>query len=90
MNEKTKIIEARMLFEAKQSIANERHILDLVDATIRRHIMEILGYGDFGTDAWLISPCSYIGGARPVDVIRNDPTKVIEAAVHKANWKNPG
>ena len=53
-------------------------------------IAQILGYSDFGTDGWLISACSYLGGETPLEVLKTDSSRVIRAAIHRANWRNPG
>ena len=90
MNEKTASLEAEMLLQAKLSIAQNRSVLDLVDTATRRNIAQILGYSDFGTDGWLISACSYLGGETPLEVLKTDSSRVIRAAIHRANWRNPG
>lgn len=90
MNEKTAALEAKMLLEVKEAITKKRFELDLVDATIRKNIASILGYNDFAIDAWLISPCSYLDASAPLDVLKFNSSKVVEAAVRKSNWINPG
>lgn len=90
MNLKTAALEAQMLLEAKGIISKNRLALDLIDASTRKRISEILGYSEFGTDAWLVSACSYLDGKAPMDVLKLDSSKVIEAAIRKSNWRNPG
>jgi hypothetical protein len=90
MNKKVAALEAQMLSEAKEAIAKKRNALDSIDAAMRAHITKILGYSDFGTEVWLISPCSYLDGERPLNVLSVNSSKVIEAAIRKSKWTNPG
>lgn len=90
MNEKTAVLEAKMRLEVEEAINEKRSALDLVDTTTRKNIARLLGYSDFATDAWLISPCSYLDARAPLDILKFNSAKVIEAAIHKANWRNHG
>lgn len=90
IDDETKAIEAKMRVAVQQRIAEERNTLDKVDLATRTQITNILGYSDFGTDGWLISPCSYLGGKRPLDLLEADTHKAISAAIHTASWVTSG
>lgn len=79
-----------MYAKALQLVAEERLALDVVDSSTRMQITRIFGKQSPYTDLWLVSPCSYLEGKRPLDVLNVKPGEVIAAAVRKRNWENPG
>lgn len=82
-NEEIQAIEAQMLTELKEQIADNRHALDAIDPSIRNRISNILGYGPISTEGWFISACSILSGQRPIDVLKIDESRVFEAALYK-------
>lgn len=82
-NNEIQAIEAQMLTELKEQIADNRHALDAIDPLIRNRISTILGYGPISTEGWFISACSILNGQRPIDVLKIDESRVFEAALHK-------
>lgn len=88
-SDKIEAIEIQMHSEAMMIIAEERNSLDQVDNVTRMQLANILGYGNFGIDAWLVSPCSFLGGERPLDLLPTNREKLIAAATHKSRWVNP-
>lgn len=85
-----KCIEEKMRSEALHMVADERLALDQVDSSTRAQITNILGSRTLFIDIWLISPCSYLEGKRPLDVLKISPSEVITAAIRKKNWESPG
>jgi hypothetical protein len=86
MDNEIEAIEARMLSAAQQMVRENREALDRVDLAKKQRISEILGYGPFGTEGWLVSPCSYLGGRRPLDLLEIDELAVSTAAVRVGKW----
>lgn len=76
-------IEAQMLIELKDQIASNRYALDAINPSIRSRISNILGYGPISTEGWFISACSILDGQRPIDVLKIDESRVVEAALYK-------
>lgn len=76
----TKAIEVQMLVEVREIVAENRTILDLIGCSARSQIAAILNYGPLSTDAWLVTPCSYLDGDRPIDILSYDQEKVFAAA----------
>ena len=82
-NEEIQAIEAQMLIELKDQIADNRNALDAIDPSIRSCVSNILGYGPISTEGWFISACSILDGQRPIDVLKTDESRVFDAALHK-------
>lgn len=76
-------VEAQMLIELKDQIASNRYALDAINPSIRSRISNILGYGPISTEGWFISACSILDGQRPIDVLKIDESRVLEAALYK-------
>lgn len=90
MNDETQAIEARMLMRAQQMVEDSRDALNRVDFGKKKRISEILGYGPFGTEAWLVSRCGYLGGRRPLDLLEADELAVSAAAIRTRDWECHG
>lgn len=90
MEEDTQAIEAQMLIEVRQIVAENQDILNLLDPSIRSQICSILRYGPLSTDAWLVTPCSYLGAQRPIDVLSVDQERVFAAAERRKQGTRHG
>lgn len=73
-----------MLLEVRAIVAENRGILDLLDPSLLERIASILGYGPLSTEAWLVTPCSYLDAQRPIDALAVDGEKVFAAAQRRA------
>lgn len=90
MREKIQAIEAQMLTEVRQIVADNRDILHVLDPAVRLQICSILRYGPLSTDAWLVTPCSYLDAQRPIDVLSVDQERVFAAAKHRKQGTRHG